>query len=62
MNAGEILIRQKGYWYRPGKNTHLGKDWTIHSSVNGLVRFAKKRVVKFNGNAERCTVISVEAK
>ncbi|MFA6039052.1 MAG: 50S ribosomal protein L27 [Candidatus Peribacteraceae bacterium] len=61
VNAGEVLVRQKGYWYRPGQNTHVGNDWTIHASVNGVVRFQKKRVAKFNGNREKCTVVFVEA-
>ena len=60
VNAGEILIRQKGYWFRPDRNTHVGKDWTIHASLAGIVRFAQKRVEKFNGNRERCTVVFVE--
>jgi large subunit ribosomal protein L27 len=60
VHAGEILIRQKGYWYFPGKNTHLGKDWTIHADIEGVVTFAHKRRIKFNGNRERCTVISVQ--
>lgn len=61
VSAGEILIRQKGYWYRPGENTHLGKDWTIHADVDGVVRFSQKRVAKFNGNRERATIVFVEA-
>ena len=60
VTAGEILIRQKGYWYRPGDNTHVGRDWTIHASVDGKVCFGQKRVAKFNGNRDRCTYIFVE--
>jgi len=60
VNAGEILIRQKGFWYRPGQNTYLGKDWTIHTSIDGVVRFSQKRVGKFNGSRERCTMVHVE--
>ena len=60
VNAGEILIRQKGFWYFPGRNTHVGKDWTIHADVAGVVRFSQKRRLKFNGNRERCTMISIE--
>lgn len=60
VNAGEILIRQKGFAFFPGKNTHVGKDWTIHANISGVVRFAQKRRLKFNGNHERCTVISIE--
>lgn len=60
VQSGEVLIRQKGYWYRPGANVHVGKDWTIHASVTGFVKFAEKRVKKFNGNSERATIISIE--
>lgn len=59
VSAGEVLIRQKGYWYRPGANTHLGKDWTIHATVKGTVNFTKKRLLKFNGKRERCTFVHI---
>ena len=60
VHAGEVLIRQKGYWYRPGQNTHLGKDWTIHSSIEGKVKFTQNRFKKFSGRSERATVVHVE--
>jgi large subunit ribosomal protein L27 len=60
VKAGEILIRQKGFWYRPGKNTHVGTDWTIHADIDGIVRFSQKRVPKFNTRRERCTLVHVE--
>lgn len=60
VNAGEVLVRQKGFWYRPGDNVHLGKDWTIHANVAGTVRFSQKRLLKFNGKRERCTVVHVD--
>lgn len=60
VRAGEVLIRQKGFWFRPGDNTHLGSDWTIHASIDGIVKFGQKRVPKFNGNRDRCTVVSVQ--
>jgi large subunit ribosomal protein L27 len=61
VSAGEILVRQKGFWFRPGVNTHIGKDWTIHADADGIVGFSQKRLLKFNGKRERCTVIHVEA-
>jgi len=60
VSAGEILIRQKGFQFRPGDNTHLGKDWTIHANVDGVVAFSKKNLTKFNGRKERCTFVHVE--
>ena len=29
----DILIRQRGFKWRPGKNTFVGKDHTIHSQI-----------------------------
>jgi large subunit ribosomal protein L27 len=60
VTSGEVLIRQKGYWYTPGRNTHVGKDWTIHASVDGVVKFTQQRRLKFDGSRDRCTVIHVE--
>ncbi|PIQ76596.1 50S ribosomal protein L27 [Candidatus Peregrinibacteria bacterium CG10_big_fil_rev_8_21_14_0_10_49_24] len=57
--SGEVLIRQKGFKCRPGQNTHLGKDWTIHASTDGIVTFSQKRLTKFNGKKERCTFVHI---
>jgi large subunit ribosomal protein L27 len=59
VRAGEVLVRQKGYTYRPGENTHRGKDWTIHSSIDGTVAFSQRRVTKFDGRRETCTIVHV---
>lgn len=60
VNAGEIVVRQKGFWYRPGDNTHVGKDWTIHADCDGKVTFSQKRMLKFNGKREKCTFVHIE--
>lgn len=60
VNAGEIIVRQKGFWFRPGKGTHLGKDWTIHADTEGKVSFSQKRLLKFNGKREKATFVHVE--
>jgi large subunit ribosomal protein L27 len=41
VNAGEILVRQVGQTWSPGKNVYLGKDYTVHAKVHGIVRFVK---------------------
>ena len=61
VNAGEVIIRQKGYWYRPGPNTHVGKDWTIHASVPGKVAFSRKKVTSFTGSRSWATFVYIEA-
>ncbi|MDA1208807.1 MAG: 50S ribosomal protein L27 [bacterium] len=60
VSAGEIILRQKGFWYRPGDNTHLGKDWTIHANTEGIVKFTQKRMLKFNGKREKATFVHIE--
>lgn len=37
--AGNILVRQCGTKWHPGKNVGLGKDYTIFSLVDGTVYF-----------------------
>ncbi len=40
--AGNIIIRQCGTKWHPGKNVGLGRDYTIYSLVEGNVRFDRK--------------------
>ncbi len=37
--AGNIILRQCGTKWHPGKNVGLGRDYTIYSLVDGKVRF-----------------------
>jgi large subunit ribosomal protein L27 len=37
--AGNIIIRQRGTKYHPGKNVGLGRDYTIFALVDGKVLF-----------------------
>ena len=41
--AGNIIIRQKGSRVRPGEGVSMGKDFTLHASVPGMVQFVTKR-------------------
>jgi large subunit ribosomal protein L27 len=40
--AGNIIIRQRGTKFLPGKNVGLGRDYTIYALVDGTVRFDQK--------------------
>ena len=51
--AGNIIIRQCGTKWHPGKNVGLGRDYTIFSLVDGTVRFDQ--------NGRRVNVDPVEA-
>ncbi|MCK5741522.1 MAG: 50S ribosomal protein L27 [Chlorobi bacterium] len=41
--AGNIIVRQVGTKFHPGKNVGLGTDYTIYSLVDGNVKFDRKR-------------------
>ncbi len=58
--AGNILVRQRGTVYKPGKNVGLGKDHTIFALKDGKVVFKKKIVKGFDGNLRRKTVVNIE--
>ncbi len=40
--AGNIICRQRGTKWHPGKNVGLGKDHTIFALTEGHVQFDKK--------------------
>ena len=39
VRAGNILIRQCGTKFHPGRNVGLGRDYTIYSLIDGVVKF-----------------------
>ena len=41
--AGNIIVRQRGTVHNPGDNVYLGKDYTLHAKVDGVVKFTKKK-------------------
>lgn len=44
VNAGEILVRQRGTRFHPGEGVGLGRDHTLYATVAGYVRFVIKGV------------------
>ncbi|HUW13915.1 MAG TPA: 50S ribosomal protein L27 [Anaerolineae bacterium] len=49
VNAGTIILRQRGTRINPGQNVGMGKDHTLFAKLNGYVKFehvtrSKKRV------------------
>jgi len=39
--AGNIIVRQRGTQYHPGKNIGVGKDYTLFALTDGTVEFRK---------------------
>ena len=42
INAGSIIVRQRGTKFHPGVNVGMGKDHTLFALVRGKVAFATK--------------------
>ena len=56
VNAGTIIVRQRGSTFNPGENVGMGRDYTLFATADGKVRFshesrAKKRVSVVAGDA-----------
>ena len=49
--SGNIILRQRGTQYHPGKNVGVGKDFTIFATSDGVVEFRKTK--------ENKTIVSV---
>ncbi len=48
VRAGEIVVRQKGTKFRPGKFVGMGKDFTLYAEVDGVVKFTEKAAYRFD--------------
>lgn len=42
VKAGNIILRQRGTQFHPGKNVGLGRDHTIYSLIDGFIQFERK--------------------
>lgn len=42
INAGTIILRQRGTRIRPGRNVGRGKDDTLFATATGIVKFEDK--------------------
>ncbi|MBI3638555.1 50S ribosomal protein L27 [Candidatus Wolfebacteria bacterium] len=60
VNAGEVLIRQRGTKYLPGQNVLKGKDDTLYAGVTGIVKFSTKNKIRFDGNRRKATVVQIQ--
>ena len=56
INAGGIIVRQRGTTVRPGTNVGMGKDHTLFALVDGAVKFVKQGV----GSKQYVTVVAAQ--
>jgi len=54
--AGNIIVRQRGTVYHPGKNVGVGRDFTLFALTDGVVEFRKGK-----GDKNTVSVAALEA-
>lgn len=42
VNAGTIIVRQRGTQYHPGRHVGMGRDHTLYALVKGKIVFGRK--------------------
>ena len=60
-NAGDIIVRQRGFKWHPGNNVAVSGDDSLYAKVAGIVRFSQKRLTKFTGHKARKTIVNIDS-
>ena len=60
VRAGNILVRQRGSKIRAGQNVRTGKDYTLFTTIDGLVKFTQKKIKKFDSHLVKTRFVHVE--
>lgn len=55
VSAGSIIVRQIGTRIHPGNNVGLGKDYTVFSKIDGVVKFER-----FGKSRKKVSVYTVQ--
>ena len=61
VDAGEILVRQKGTKFRPGVNVGIGRDFTLFAEIAGTIVFDEKAIRRFDGRRYPMRFVNIQA-
>lgn len=59
VNAGMVLVRQRGTKIHPGKNVRRGADDTLYAVIAGVVKFTQKRRRRFDGSLKPAKFVNI---
>lgn len=59
INAGQIIVRQRGTKYYPGWEVARANDDTLYAKKPGVVSFDKRPIRRFSGRLADKTIVSV---
>lgn len=60
VKVGQIIVRQVGMSKRAGDGTMLSRNFTIHATRDGVVKFTKRKYKSFSGRSIPRTEVTVE--
>ncbi len=58
-HPGNIIVKQRGTKFFPGRNVRMGKDDTIFATALGIVEFKRKKINTFTGAKKFRHIVSV---
>jgi large subunit ribosomal protein L27 len=59
IKAGELILKQRGSHYYPGKNVKRGGDDTLYAAVSGKVTYSDKTKINYDGHRKKIKVANV---
>jgi large subunit ribosomal protein L27 len=57
---GNVIVRQRGTKFLPGKNVKRGKDDTLYAKKRGRVHFQTKRKKRFDASQRIVKIVNIE--
>ncbi len=60
VKVGNIIVRQRGGRFLPGKNVKKGRDDTLYAIKEGLVKYLTKKKKGYDGRQRKAKVVNVE--
>ena len=60
VKVGQVIVRQVGMTKRPGKGTKASRNFTIHATRDGVVKYTQRKVRLFSGRSVMRTEVTVE--
>ncbi len=59
VKIGDIILRQRGSRFLPGKNVKIGRDDTLYAVKEGVVKYSTRRKICFDKRQRKVKVVTV---
>jgi len=60
VSVGEIIIRQRGTHFIPGRFVARAGDDTLYALKEGTVKFLSRKKIRFDGSKRSAKVVTIE--